>query len=394
MRYSQILKTTISNLKGKKSRTILTIAGIAVGISTIVFLVSLGYGLQEFSINRISSINSLLSLDVSQGKTASFRLDGATVKKIGAISGVANISPILSLGGKATMGEKKTDIVATAVEKEYFSLEDLKLLKGTTFSDDEQKTIVSTALAQSLGKDPADIIGQNLNLSITFKNESGTAVTKDMDLEINGVIQDNTATFAYFPIKLISEYTNDNTVYSALKVKVEDKEETSAVRTEIENMGLTVTSVADTISQIDTVFGYVRAGLGALGGIALIVAAIGMFNTMTIALLERTRDIGIMKSLGIDNSDIYWMFLSEAVIIAGLGGLFGSLFGIVLSYAINFAINILAKIVGAETVLLFSTPLWFAGVIIAFSLLVGFSTGLYPSKRAAKINPLDALRYE
>lgn len=394
MRPSQIIETTWSNLMGKKSRTILTVTGIAVGIGAIVFLVSLGYGLQEFSIKRISSINSLSTLDVSQGKTASFKLDGATVKKISALKGVASISPVLSLGGKAAMGTKKTDIVATAVEDDYFALEDLRLFKGNTFTDEEQKTVISTALVQSLGQEPTDIINQDLSLTVTFKTKDKTSVTKDLVLKVSGIVQDNTATFAYYPIKLISEYTNDDTIYSALKVKVSEKDNISAVRSEIEGMGLTVTSVADTIAQIDKVFGYIRIGLVALGSVALVVAAIGMFNTMTIALLERTRDIGIMKALGIDNSDIYWMFLSEAMLIAGMGGIAGAFFGVFLSYSINFAINFLAKLVGAETVLLFSTPLWFTLIIIMFSLIVGLSTGIYPSKRAAKINPLDALRYE
>jgi putative ABC transport system permease protein len=134
--------------------------------------------------------------------------------------------------------------------------------------------------------------------------------------------------------------------------------------------------------------------LGALGGIALLVAAIGMFNTMTIALLERTRDIGIMKAVGVDNRDIYWMFLTEAIIISGLGGALGGALGLLLSIGINAIVNGLATLVGADSVILFRTPLSFVAIVIVFAVVVGISTGIYPSKRAAKINPLDALRYE
>jgi putative ABC transport system permease protein len=119
-----------------------------------------------------------------------------------------------------------------------------------------------------------------------------------------------------------------------------------------------------------------------------------MFNTMTIALLERTRDIGIMKAIGVYNLDIGKIFLTESVIIAGLGGVIGTVGGAGVGYGLNFLVNLLAKSVGSESQSMFYVPIWFAGGIVGFSIIVGLLTGLYPSKRAVKLNPLDALRYE
>lgn len=394
MRFTQITRTTWANLKGKKTRTMLTVSGIAVGIGAIVFLVSLGYGLQEFSIKRISSINSLSTLDVSQGKTTNFKLDGPTVDEIKKTSGVSQISPLLSLAGKISYTDKKTDIVATAVESDFFTYEDMRLQRGGFFSDEDSKIVISSALQQTLGLSASDSLDKEIVLSLSSKSKDGETLNKDLELKISGIVQDTTASFAYFPIATISGQITADTIFSGLKVKVESNDDLASVRREIEGLGLTVTSVADTISQIDRVFQIVRIFLGALGGIALLVAAIGMFNTMTIALLERTRDIGIMKAIGVDNRDIYWMFLIEAIIISGLGGALGGILGLILSVSINAVVNALANLVGADPVILFRTPIYFVVIVIVFAVFVGVSTGIYPSKRAAKINPLDALRYE
>ncbi|MFA7244499.1 MAG: ABC transporter permease [Patescibacteria group bacterium] len=393
MKFFQIIRTTWLNILGKRMRSLLTVIGIAVGIGTIVFLVSLGYGLQEFSVKRISSIQSLTTLDVTQGKTANFKLDEPTIDKISKLSNVSEISPIISLGSKVALADKKTDAVATAVQGDYFVYEDLKLTKGSTFMDDDKKAVLSTALLQALGTDENSIIGKTIAFNISYKQKEQSQ-SKDLSLIVSGVVSDNTSPFAYIPLSQVQDLLGERAIYSSLKVKTASEDTMGGVRKEIEDMGLSVTSVADTIAQVNSVFGGIRIALGLLGGIALVVAAIGMFNTMTIALLERTRDIGIMKSVGVDNRDIYWMFLAEAIIISGAGGIAGAAFGQLLAVLINVLVGSLARMVGAEPIVLFSTPFTFVAIIVGFSLVVGISTGFYPSRRAAKINPLDALRYE
>jgi putative ABC transport system permease protein len=134
--------------------------------------------------------------------------------------------------------------------------------------------------------------------------------------------------------------------------------------------------------------------LASFGIVALIVSAIGMFNTMTIALLERTQEIGIMKALGATSADIWSMFLSESVIIGFLGGAGGIGIGMAGGEVFNYGINFLAGAMGGKGIDLFFTPLWFILLIITFSTFVGLITGFYPAKRAANINCLAALRYK
>ncbi|OQB06244.1 MAG: Macrolide export ATP-binding/permease protein MacB [bacterium ADurb.Bin212] len=394
MKFSQIIATTWENLMGNKMRTLLTVSGISIGIATIIFLVSLGYGLQEFSVKRVSSLDALSTLDVSQGKTASFKLDKSSIENISKIKYVEKVSPIISLGGKASYNDKKTDLVTTAVYDNFFNYEDVKIAEGGVFSNSEEKILISSALAKTLGADNKALIGQQLDLSVLLPKADKDAPPLKLKLTICGVVQDNSSTFAYISQNLIENELEDGTIYTALKVKLQSQDNLNQVKNEIEASGFSVSSVADTVSQISQVFAIVRIVLALFGGFALLVAAIGMFNTMTVALLERTRDIGIMKSIGVNNKDVYLMFLSEAVIISILGGMLGVGLGALISALINVIITGLANLVGAEPVTLFYTPLWFSMSVFAFSVLVGASTGFYPARRASKLNPLDALRYE
>ena len=134
--------------------------------------------------------------------------------------------------------------------------------------------------------------------------------------------------------------------------------------------------------------------LALFGLIALFVSAIGMFNTMTIALLERTNEIGIMRSIGVRRSDIRKLFLFESMLMGFLGGVGGVGIAMLGGTLANMGINALAQRFGGTALNLFVYPAWFVILIIVFSAIIGFLTGLYPSYRASRLNPLDALRYK
>jgi ABC-type antimicrobial peptide transport system permease subunit len=148
------------------------------------------------------------------------------------------------------------------------------------------------------------------------------------------------------------------------------------------------------VSEISRVFSLFRVILGIFGLIALIVAALGAFNTLTISLLERIREVGLFKALGMRNKDIYKLFLTESLFIGIFGGTLGLILGGFLGQGINVILKFMAQRAHAEAIPLFITPWFFALGVALFSVVVGFLTGWYPSKRAVKIDPLDALRYE
>ncbi len=165
-------------------------------------------------------------------------------------------------------------------------------------------------------------------------------------------------------------------------------------RDKIVGMGFFVSALRDTIDQVKQIFGIIQVVLGLFGLVALVVSAIGMFNTMTVMLLERTNEIGIMRSVGVARKDVRKLFLFESMLMGFLGGLGGVILGYLSGELANIGVNLMAKNFGGQTLNLFVRPTWFILVIIVFSAVIGLLTGLFPARKAARINPLEALRYK
>jgi putative ABC transport system permease protein len=156
--------------------------------------------------------------------------------------------------------------------------------------------------------------------------------------------------------------------------------------------GFSVSSLSETVSEVNKLFRVINIVLGLFGIVTLMVSAIGMFNTMTVALLERTREIGIMRSIGASKMDILSMFIIESTLMGFCGGVAGIVFGVASGQIITLVANVAAGYLGGKVPDLFEYPLWFLGSVLAFSVLVGFMTGVGPAKRASSLDPYEALR--
>jgi len=398
MRSIDILRLAMRIFKHNRLRTFLTVLGVGIGIAAILFLVSLGYGIQQLTVDRIASLDSIVTLDVTTGDSTILKIDSSTLDKFRGLSNVALVSPVLNVSAQALYNGSIGDTVVNGISPDYFRLEGLTLSHGKQFSQNEEdSTVVSTAVLALFGINVNDALGQEIKLNYFITHKNGdvdeTNIEEDSrSYKIIGVVDDDNTSYVYVPLGNL-DYLNINDYHSA-KIKVNDVANIPEVKDTIGNMGYSASAVADTLDQMNNVFKIVRMVLGALGIIALIVASIGMFNTMTISLLERTREIGIMKALGAGNFDVWKLFLTEAIMIGFLGGAAGTFIGWAMGKIFNFGINMLATSMGGEKVNLFVTPMWFIISIISFSFFVGFFTGIYPARRAAKINPLEALRYE
>jgi putative ABC transport system permease protein len=166
------------------------------------------------------------------------------------------------------------------------------------------------------------------------------------------------------------------------------------IRKQIEAMGFTTRSVADTVAQINSLFGTARLILALLGMVALAVAALGMFNTLTVSLLERTREVGLMKAMGMKSSEVQELFLTESMIMGFVGGIAGIIIGFAAGKLVGLILSVFSLIRGVGFVDISYLPFPFLITIIFLSLLVGIATGIYPAHRATKISALNALRYE
>lgn len=395
MRAIDILRIALSTFFNNKMRTLLTILGVSIGISSIIFLVSIGYGLQKITIGEIQSIKALTTYNITTGNSEILALDTVVADDFKQISNVVSVNPLVSMSGQISFGSKKTDILVNDVSAEYLDLESPKLTAGELYTtNDEKKVVVTEVAANAFNVKPADFINQTVTIISYVPSPTNTKDLTEVsqDYTICGVIADTSASFLYLPQGTIT--LPENTNYDAIKVKVNDAKNMGSVKEELTKKGFKAASVGERIAEMNRIFNIAQLILLVFGAIALVVASIGMFNTLTISLLERTKDIGIMKALGATDRSVYAIFLTESAVISFMGGLVGTLIAFILGYGTNIFISAMAVRAGGEPLAVFQPPWAFVGVIFIFSIIVGVVTGLYPSRRAARLDPLDALRYE
>lgn len=400
MLFLDTFRVSTRSFKNNRLRTFLTILGISIGIGAIFFLVSLGYGFQKLILERIATSDSLLALDVTQESEVT-KLNQQSLEDLKAIENIVEISPILNQNSQISGNGFTSDVKLSIVDPNFFRLEGIETKKGELFNEeDTDGLIISTAALQLLDIKEDDGFNQNkLTLRIMkdgefIKNpEDSNSNFIEKEYNIKGIIENETQLYVYVPRKSLFEEV-EFIKFNKFKVKASSEKELANVREQIIAKGFFVNSISDTVEQMKQIFKIAQIVLSLFGIIALTVSAIGMFNTMTIALLERTQEIGIMKTLGASTLDIWRMFLTESMLIGFVGGALGLTIGYIASRVLNFGINILAKNFGGIEVELFYIPIWFVLFVLIFSTLIGLITGFYPAKRAAKLNALEALRYK
>jgi putative ABC transport system permease protein len=417
---SDIFEVTFQRIKSKRLRSFLTILGIGVGIGVVYFLVSLTFGLQKLVIGRIATSESLLSLDVIPNTEIKdfVKLNSKVLTDVKALENVEEVSGVKSLPGELVYNDIKTQTLVYGAEESYFRLSGINADSGELYRPgDESKMVVSSAILSLFNLDKDKILGTRVRLSLILTNETGVrevvptpededeatasatvaddSLIKVVEIPVQftvvGVIEDD-SNYIYIPQKDFSVVSLDE--YKIAKVKVSDRESINGVRDEIMSRGFLVTAMTDTLQQINNIFRITQITFTVVGIVALFIAAIGMLNTMTVSLLERTREIGIMKAIGATEKGIKQMFLMESVMMGLGGGLGGLILGFVFSKVVGVLVNLLALSLGGESVNIFYTPGWFILLVFGFSFLIGIITGIFPARRAAKLNPLDALRYE
>lgn len=395
MRLIDIFRIAISTFVHNKMRTFLTVFGVAIGIGAIVFLLSLGYGLQNITIGEISSMKALQTLNITSGNSAILKLDNSSLEKIKSIEGVESANESLSTSGQVSLAGSKTDVLINMVSAEFVDLESPRLEAGSLYTTNEaEEIIVTSVIAIAFGKTSSQILGETVDISMYITDPENTKnyLLRQVKAKIIGVIKDSVASYAYIPNRLVEVPVGST--FTSVKVKAVKNNQIESIKIKLTDMGYKVSSLGERIDQLNQVFDIVKIVLIVLGAIALFVASIGMFNTLTISLLERTKDIGIMKSLGATDGEIYKIFLAESTMIATFGGTAGLAIAIILGNIFNLLISAFAIRAGGESVQVFQIPIYLSLAILGFSVLVGFATGIYPARRAGKLNPLDALRYE
>ncbi len=398
MRFFDLLKLSMRMFKARTMRTLLTILGMSVGIAAIIFLVSLGYGLQRTLLQKITTSDALVTLDVTAAKSdTNLILNNASLETLRSIPRVVDVVPVLELAGQGKFDDITLDVNTISSSAALFKSDGIKIAYGRLFTAEENNKIVITkAVAQVFGIAPEEMLGKTVTLTLFQSDATGQTSRKasfvpKTSYTISGISEGEENTI-YLSLDSLTGFPL--TSYSKVKVKCESTDALNQVRREVEDKGYSVSSISETIDQANKVFQAVQVVLMVFGMIALVVSAIGMFNTMTIALLERTEEIGIMKAIGASRGSISLMFIMESTLMGFLGALGGVILGMIEGEVLNFFVNIVATRFGGEAVDLFYSPMWFIMTVIAFGAFVGFMTGVFPARKASHIDALDALRYK
>lgn len=395
MRLQDTLKLATRMFRTRPVRTWLTILGIGVGISAVVILVGLGYGLQGILLEQIVFGEAMLSLNVITPPSRVIVIDKEQVDGFFSLENVEDVATLAGFTALVKYGELTGSIMLNGIEADYFGYAGVVASEGELFEENERDYVVlSSAVLKLFDAEPEDIIGKFVSFKV-FVPVEGTDEVQEVPIEreyqIKGIVADDTSIFAYINQ---NEFSSRFAIpyFEKARVKVTGREFLDTVEAAIIERGFVVSSLSKTVDQANKIFTGIQVTLAMFGGIALIVSAIGMFNTMTVTLLERTKEIGIMRTIGGSPLKIKVMFLTESVLMGSLGGLVGIAIGVGGGTIVNFMLNLVATKMGGTPMALFRFPIYFLLFIAVFSMVMGYVTGLFPSKRAGSLNPLDAIR--
>ncbi|MDD2270532.1 MAG: ABC transporter permease, partial [Candidatus Dojkabacteria bacterium] len=393
---------SLSHLMEKKSRTLITVLGVGVGIGFITFLLSLGYGLENLVVGEIAEIEEMRQVSVNPVVGSEVILDEERYSLISTMQGVDDVHPLINVATTVFYEESQTDVVAYGVEPDYITVSRESIIEGDNFDNSKKEIVIGLGTLDILNIDAKSIVGKKLGLEFIPTDKEKEVVSQEdavagafedrVEYTVVGVVANASSPIIFFPIKEATELGISS--YSEVLVELNENVDMLSTRRDIEALGMETTSVMDTVSQVENFFRYLRIGLAVLGAIAFLIAVLGMVNTLTVSLMERTREVGLLKSIGMRSEEVSKLFITESMLIAFFGGVSGVLLGMLFGFVISLIISGFSMSNGGSYLTISIVPLYLIVGILFISVLIGFVTGLYPSKRAVRMSPLDALRYE
>ena len=451
MRFSDIVKMCLDSLRRRKGRTILTVLGVFIGCTSIIVMVSIGAGMKESQDQMIANMGDVTVIEVYANGDS--KLNDDAVENFRAIAGVTAVMPKASLGNYAVQlfagandryhsdWGNVTGLDASALEDMGYELlegeypQKGEVLVGQYFAYNFFDTIMPEGknyvdrwvwdeATQSYSEETPDPFFNPLTTTVTmelrsYEDGADTPPAYRQELTVSGITKEDygkgweTSEGIMMDVEDLRELINtleDTTKtkfdYSEIYVKAESIDAVVDIEQEIKDLGYYTYSMQSIREELAKQARQIELMLGGLGAISLLVAAIGITNTMTMSVSERTKEIGIMKAIGCYVKDIRLLFLMEAGSIGLIGGVLGLLFSFLVSIGINlFTLGAFGGGGGITKELLLQAMFGGEGVArtsvitpelvvfaLVFSLMVGLLSGYHPANKAVKISALRAIQ--
>ena len=446
MKARDLTDLALRNLREAILRNALTTLGIAVGVASLVAMLSLGVGLQQLASKRLSQSglfdtifvtpkNNFRGMGRPQPRNAESDkpprpLDEDARRQLEKLPNVIEVYPQIRFFTEVRFNNKPYSTVVAGMPESSQNSGAFDGMQGNFFSSGSaDEAILQIEFAKDLSDKPALLVGQDLILRYAERQANPLAgsdassgggfsvVPKELKLKIIGIVETEPAAGyggygnarLLIPLQtattlraaqvndlrdIVRGDASDKLTYSSLSVRAKSPSQVEGLEASIKTMGFNAFSLLDASKSLRTFFSVFDLLLGIFGSLALAVATLGIINTLVMAILERRREIGVLKALGAADSDVQQLFFVEAGVMGFLGGIFGVTFGWLLGRAITFGTNVYLKRQSLNPIDLSSVPWWLVILALVFAVLVSLGAGLYPASRAAKLNPVDALRYE
>ncbi len=441
MRFADYLRMALGNLWKRKLRTTLTIFAVVIGATLVALMVSLGVGVQEYVTGQLTALTvpDVIGVEPESGQNVASVMFGATgfgapqevqegqqnpyvnlpkfsgedVARIEGLAHVDTVAPVVFVLPRwVQLAGDEEKYQAQLMAPPDFEIRQRQLAAGRAFEPGESGVaVVAYAFLEVWGLEGAqDALGQTITVRVPqgyqvnpFSSQEPEG--RDYSFEIVGVFQESIlSTEVAVPlqdgIEMARYFNEDEDAYTeadmgfALAVHVDDPDQLDAVAAAIEDAGdYEAETPEESAGALAGGFRVIQAVLSVFGLIALAVASLGIINTLIMAIYERTREIGVMKSVGASKGTIRWLFTVEA----GSIGFWGGLFGIVVAWIAGQIINLVAHLTFLQDYRDFDIsafPLWLVVAVVALSTGIALLAGLLPANRAANLDPIEALRYE
>ncbi len=424
------------NLMRRRTRTLLAIIGVVVGTCAIVVMLSIGFGLTKSYEDQMESYGDLHMIELYNYGSGNYAgeeqqgvLNDNTLKSIGEMKGVTAVTPVISSYLNLWIGDGRADVEVMGVDPEIFEKFGYEVAEGRMLKKNDKDVILFGSEIPNWFSDPnedyqsvnVDVMDDDILVTADWNYGIDDAEKSEVEYELYemeavGILapkNDSPDYRVYMNIDRLAEIEKDTLdaegqrdtsvqngvkTYNQALVYVEDIENTEQISKDLKELGYQSYSPIDWIQRMKEQMAMIQGVLGGIGGISLLVAALGITNTMVMSIYERTKEIGVMKVIGANLRDIRRMFLIEAGMIGFLGGLIGVIISLLLSLLMNTVLKDLLGIflssLGGYGSTVSVIPLWLIAAALAFSTLIGLAAGYSPAKRAMNLSALESLRNE